>query len=666
MKKTHQFIFISLLILIAYYYGYWDILQKRPQSIHRWRQTDCASIALNYYQHGMNFFKPEVLFQISDGGKSGYTVGECPLLYYFIAILWKLFGYSDFIYRLVNTIIFGIGLIAFYKIAFRFLNDFFWSAAITILFFTSPVVIYYAANYLTDTTALALVLVGWNFIFKYVDQKQNKFFYWAFLFFTIAGLIKVSALISVVALIGIMILKTLKIKSDKIDNSFALNYKKGIAILSLFVSVFLWYCFAVYYNNKHIAVAFDGSPYFSTQTFPIWDLKKQDIIDILKEVKHHWIPQYYNISAILFYILSGIFIFAFIKKMNLFLSLLLFFVFIGVINFSMLWFYAFAQHDYYIISLLILPILILITFFEYLLRQYQRILNFVFSKILFTIFIVFNMFYAKAKLNDRYNGWENDFPINKALHAITPYLRQLGIQPTDKVITLPDPTTCYTLYLMNQPGWSGTNFFYDSLQIEKYIGLGANYLIINDEKLLLKPGLQPFIQNQIGKYGSVLIFSLQKPKILFQSKNIFEKEIKYWGKETIREKINDGKYTYKMDSLKEYSPTFVAKINELTSTLKSNITVRATITLQDTLAKPILVIAFQEGEKLLLWKGEERKWAINKKAGELYASQNLSELELSKYPNATVSIYIWNNNKKPFIINTIDVKLIEGRSLVLN
>ncbi len=509
LKLKPAYLFVILLLGVAFYYNYWDIIHRRPQSIHRWRQSDCAAIAINYYQHGMRFFHPEVLYQISDGGTSGYTVGEFPGLYYLVALLWKLFGYHDSIYRLTNTLIFFLGLFALFRLLQRLLKDNFWSIALSLLLFTSPVVIYYASNYITDTSALSLTLIGWSLFFKYSLQNNKYAFYLAMLFFTLAGLLKVVALMSVIAILGVFILETVGLKKMSIfKDNFKLDLKKASVFFLLFLLVASWYSYAIYYNKLHKAYTSNGIPYFSTQIFPIWNLDKQHIVGILKDVKDGWLKEYYSYTAILFFLISTLFMFIWIKKQDQFLSIISLFFLVGVLSVSMLWFYAFAQHDYYIINLLIFPLFAVITLFEYLKREQKVIFNSGLSKIVFTIFILFNIHYAKGKLTDRYEGWVNDYPIYKDVHTITPYLRKIGIKPTDKVICLPDPTTCYTLYLMNQPGWTGANFLNDTVQIKKYIALGATYLILTEPEPFSRPCLQLFMKNKIGEYGSVSIFTL--------------------------------------------------------------------------------------------------------------------------------------------------------------
>lgn len=107
MRKLHQLLFLTLLISVSLYYGYHKTLSFRPQSVHAWRQADCASITLNYYKNGMNFFKPQVHNLTSDGGTTGYTAtSEIPVLYYFSAFLYKIFGPHEMIIRLINMLIF--------------------------------------------------------------------------------------------------------------------------------------------------------------------------------------------------------------------------------------------------------------------------------------------------------------------------------------------------------------------------------------------------------------------------------------------------------------------------------------------------------------------------------------------------------------------------------
>ena len=111
-----------------------------------------------------------------------------------------------------------------------------------------------------------------------------------------------------------------------------------------------------------------------------------------------------------------------------------------------------------------------------------------------------------------YLQWEY---INKraALSSITPYLRELGIERTDPVISVPDNSPVITLYLMDQKGISEYGLF-DSDgndRLGKYYNAGFKYLIVNDAGYLKKPFLEGYIDNKIGEYKNIQIFKLSPP-----------------------------------------------------------------------------------------------------------------------------------------------------------
>ncbi len=214
-KKLQKFLssinpnlgFVFLLLLFSVLYEYPSILLKRPQSVHHWRQSDCASLALNYYQTGMHFFKPQTHNLTSDDNTTGYcATSEIPIGYYLIACLYKVFGYHDYIYRFVNTLIFLLGLFYLFKTCYLLFNDFFWASGIALFFFTSPVLVYYGNNFLTDSSAFAFALIAWYFFLKFYLYKKQIFFYISMLFFLVAGAYKITALLSFVTIIIVFLL----------------------------------------------------------------------------------------------------------------------------------------------------------------------------------------------------------------------------------------------------------------------------------------------------------------------------------------------------------------------------------------------------------------------------------------------------------------------------
>jgi len=77
---------------MSYRFNYHKIINYRPQAIHSWRQTDCASQALNYANKDINFFKPQLHCLLSDNYTTGYCTEEFPILYFTVGVFIK---YSD-------------------------------------------------------------------------------------------------------------------------------------------------------------------------------------------------------------------------------------------------------------------------------------------------------------------------------------------------------------------------------------------------------------------------------------------------------------------------------------------------------------------------------------------------------------------------------------------
>ncbi len=516
MRKFYQLLFLLLLLCISFYYGYHKTLSYRPQSIHAWRQADCASIALNYYRNGMNFFKPQVHNLTSDGGTTGYSAtSEIPVLYFSTALLYKIFGPHEIIIRLINMLIFFLGLFHLFKLLFLLLKDFFWASALSLLFFTSPVLVYYGNNFIGNVSGLSFSIIGFYYFTRYYFDSKRKFLILSFVLFFLAGAFKVTSLMVLIALFFYFILENLffskRILSIKIFN------KKTFILGALLVFLLIgsWLLYAGYYNNIH------QSYYFSTVLFPIWTLSFQEISDFVKHIWEAWSGEYFNISVHIFMLVLLTFIVFNLKKADRLHLIVLLGLIVESAGYILLQFWTFHDHDYYTIEQNIVPIFIIITAFGILGKHYSPIFKSPVLKGIFTIFLIFNIFYANSRVEERYNGWQNNYYNEKNdIYSITPYLREIGIEEDDKIIYIPDFTNV-SLYLIDQPGWTqytdkrlnrGIQIKYnqDNSGIAASISKGAKYLIVNDiSDIYLNPYIKSFTHSLKGNYGSVLIFDLK-------------------------------------------------------------------------------------------------------------------------------------------------------------
>jgi hypothetical protein len=541
MKKFYPVIlFVVVLLVVSVFYNYHEIALKRPQSVHKWRQADCASIALNYYQGGMSFFKSETHNLTADSGTSGRCcTSEIPILYYSAALLYTIFGYHEYIYRIFNTLLFFLGLFFLFKLLHYLLKDVFWAIAITLLVFTSPVLVYYGNNYLSNSSALAFSVVSWYYLIRFYFEGKPKWFYISMAAILIAGAFKVTALLSLFSIIVIYGLEILKLK--KFKENGRLFSQPGwylLSIISVLVIIGSWIVYAHNFNQKH------DSTYFATTIFPIWDLNRTEINKVLENIKTIWLDQYFHKSAILFITICFLFILINFRKNTALLIYSVLIISAEVIVYIILQFRMLANHDYYLIEAYILPILIIISAFDVLKRHFNKIFISPVSKMVFSVLLLFNIYNARQKINDRYEGWMNDFPRNKDIYTITPYLRQIGISPVDTIISIPDRSHA-SLYLMNQKGWTeytdarfhrGEMIRYnqDSAGIQRSIDKGASYLIINGiQELYSKPYLQSYCTYLAGNYNNVLIFDLKNSERNFNPEKLIVNKIFYCDAESL-------------------------------------------------------------------------------------------------------------------------------------
>ena len=258
--RNSVLIMLFVILGISWYYDYPGILLKRPQSVHSWRQCDGASLALNYYQHGMHFFKPEVHLLSSDSGKTGYSApSEIPVLYYCVAALYSVFGYHDYVFRFINLLIFILGLLYLFKLGQRITGSDFWAASTVILLFSSPLIIFYANNFLPNSTGLALSLIGWYYFYAHYDSGNTRKFIISIVFFLLAACMKITELAGPLIILFLLfadrVLKgKLKLSTDR--DFFVKIFSIGV----IFLLVAGWVFFAKHYNAVH------QSRNFSTQT----------------------------------------------------------------------------------------------------------------------------------------------------------------------------------------------------------------------------------------------------------------------------------------------------------------------------------------------------------------------------------------------------------------
>jgi len=495
--------FLVLFIVLAFVYDMHITMFYRPQSLHVWRQTDCLSITQNYFQRDLPFFEPEVYNLFCNDGLSGKTAGEFPILYWSVAQLWKVIGKSEFAYRLLVLIISFLGLYAVFRASRQILGNDVQALFTGLLLFTGVTWVSYASNFLPNVPALSFVLIGWYFIWIFYNRGSGKWLWISMLFFTLGMLLKVSAGISFCALLGWIVIEFFSQKKKRI--LFDRPLINVIPFITAIIVVVAWYYYAEHYSMQN-----EGKYTFNS-VWPIWELSGEKIRADLHGIRIEWSKEFFNRSVLYVTGILWIFLMITLKHRNRFLNWMLIILPFGSIAYALLWFQALNGHDYYWIDFYPPFIMVWILFFKTLnaydwLKRRRWIIH-----IVLLVFFIHNVVDCDKRIVDRYVSWKNELYFNhlEAVGELEPMLRDLGVDPDDRVISIPDYTINASLYLMNQRGYNdfGSNFK-DPATFEKRISQGAKYLIINDTTLLDDPVVSQYTGELLATYRNVKVYRI--------------------------------------------------------------------------------------------------------------------------------------------------------------
>ena len=372
-------LFFVLLIVLGYLYNYHQILDSRPYSMHTWRQTDCLSITKNYYEDNLPFLEPEVHWIGNKG--HGRTISEFPIIYYFVAKLWKIFGEHESIFRLINMLILFIGLFYLFKLSEKVLKDSFWAYFIPIFLFTSPLLIFYTNNFLSNTPAFGLALTGCYFYFLYNEYRNKRYLIISMLAFTLGGLLKLTSLLIFLAIFSAIVLDKL-IKLIKKEESLKSILYSLVPFLLVLFFIFGWYLYAKHYNSLN------HRNLFLQEIFPIWELSDEKRAKTFHLLYWNLIPAYFNKKVLLGLVCIFLSLFFVIKKTDKRFHSILIITFVGMLLYGILWFRALHVHDYYLTNLLVFIPLVLFVFLEYLKRKHPKIFgNYIFKTVAIILLI---------------------------------------------------------------------------------------------------------------------------------------------------------------------------------------------------------------------------------------------------------------------------------------
>jgi hypothetical protein len=495
-------LFVLALIVISYFNNYHRTLSLPPVSVHAWRQADGASFALNYSKEEMNFFKPQLHNLNSDNFTTGYCVSEAPIIYYFVALLYKLVGYNEWMFRLTTLLIIFSALTFLYYHLNKLLGNPFLSAFVSLLPFASGTFSYYANGFIPDFVSVSFIILSFVQILNFFRHKKKRSILLFCLFVTIAGLLKITNLIPFIAF---LIVFGLSIFIPSYRNIFSQKRFWGLGILLSLIIIISWYAFVLKFNANH------GSSYFANEIHPAFKYSWQAFLATLDKIWMKWNEDWFH--RWVYYLLgfSLLFTFFLVKKRPL---LVFYFVLLlgGTIFYFVLWFDKFNNHDYYISPFITLAVSLVIglsLFITQFLKNVilQRCIGAVLLLLLF-----FPIIKASEQNNKRYSG-AYSFSDYKNYREIGAYLKKNGFDRSVKVISNDDNTFAVSLYLMDVKGWTNaiatlTPFHTISLK-EK----GASFILFKGDDAVKKYPLKQMLEKEYATSGDLRLFDIRESAI---------------------------------------------------------------------------------------------------------------------------------------------------------
>jgi hypothetical protein len=381
-----------------------------------------------------------------------------------------------------------------------------------------------------NAPSFGIALTALFFYAKWHRLKQRKWLVISMFLFLLAGLLKVTSLLIFMALLSLLVYQSLKSILKK-ETSFKKAGFKLAPFLLVILAVFGWYSYARHYCSENL------QGIFLQGLYPIWDVTAAQRTEILHQFYWQVLPSVFNKKGLAVCLLLFIWILLSFKKVKAELYFLVAITFLGELLFLIFWFQAINIHDYYLINLLIIIPLITFTFLHTLKDSHPKIFQ---SKLLKSValagllilvyqaslltrikfdpadpWLKANVFIDEREQEQWERKSRNYRATFQALEEITPYLRSLGIDRHDRVVSIPDPSINISLYLMDQKGF--TDFGYSETKgktverMQRFIQIGAKYLIVSKEEAIDDAAFRPFTQDQIGQFKQVRIYKLPEP-----------------------------------------------------------------------------------------------------------------------------------------------------------
>jgi len=509
-KETlrYNLVLAGLVVLLFLLNFYAETIFFHPISTHQWRQSDCLSITKNYYEEGMHFFQPKIHYQ---GPIAGKAVSELPVLNYTVASLWKVFGEQEFIYRLLEYLLYLTGIFMLFNTIGTYLRSWLLAFFSVLILLTSPLLTYYSVNFIADVPALSISIISLCLFFRFYHNQRNYLFYLALFTGSLAVLMKASALMPLGLVYFFSLADISRLNCSLGTRKLFVNPLLPAISISLSIAVIVgWYRWALAYNLDNTNTV------FLLTVLPIWEMSEEDVISTLKVLTNDLFPVFLSRPMLFLFFTLVFYVIANFKRLSPYFKYAFVFTAVYFIVYLLFFFQVFTVHDYYLNNLMIFPVVTLMAFTEIMVQRDNILPNKGFIRLFLIVTFIFNSFFAAAiyrgkmieddvltqwypfvsrddRKNSKFYFWDYGNSIRK-LEEFRPVLRAQGVKREELVLSIPDQSFNISLYFMDQKGHtvSREHFMMDSTVYRHFRHKSIKYLVLSDTTLKIQPAFRQF------------------------------------------------------------------------------------------------------------------------------------------------------------------------------
>lgn len=484
-----------LLIILAVLYGLlgiYQIIPLRPQSIHQWAQCDRASVAWNYYKGYADFFHPHV--NNTDNG-TGITGLEFPIVQYFVSLLYRVFGFHEWLYRLTTLIVFTIGATSVFRLSLYFIKEKLPALVIMLMYVCSPLLTFYSCSFIPDIYSLSFAMTAWAFLVSYAERPVSGLKWMWFATALLACLIKPNSMIHLPVM-------WLFLYRNKLW-----TWKQPLRFTGFFASVagltIAWYVYASWLSKTY------GSEVFLLQMRP--PQSGQEVRDVWAIVSSDWLYRIYHPYILASILLLGLLASISRNPLKNNIAAYSLVMLAGCCVFLTMMLLQLSYHDYYFITVFPVLVFFSISICDLFHRISVRSGNLTFSVVIL-LAASFQFYEAKTHLRTAHkaSNWKYGAVHNMLYFYPAPVFEAGQLTEKDQVIIVFDHSPNIALYLL---GLRGVSIPYRNVRetMMGYLNTGRyRYVIYNRQSRVKALDFDPadYPLERAGEWNGIDIFKV--------------------------------------------------------------------------------------------------------------------------------------------------------------